>query len=350
MKKVFSSILSMKFSALFLIILFSNNLQSFATNYYIEGIGISYEINSVLHYPQLLGVIPNSPAYRANLAQGDLITVINGISTYNYTIDMVVEKLLGKKGTSVQLNIRRGNRNYPIKLIRDRFLDNDQSSRTYYIKSNDLPTFKAFTWTGNVVNNYADGYGTLRLINEDNTYGYSYVGYMKNGELNGTGIYYNEKGNKVYEGELSHNQFNGLGYKYYTDGRIQFEGQFVNDNFHIGNSLQQAVNDLALEWVNKYFHGGTNIYAKVTRQCRRNNSLPYSEQNLLMRIKVGFNGDINTNNYYEFVAELSYSPNGTDIEIVDINDMARGYLQGVKLAEFSYDAVKLYQTLDYLFN
>jgi carboxyl-terminal processing protease len=59
-------------------------------------------------FVNVVAPIEDTPAYRAGIHAGDLITKIEGESTEDLTIDEVVDRLRGEPGTTVQVTIRRG--------------------------------------------------------------------------------------------------------------------------------------------------------------------------------------------------------------------------------------------------
>lgn len=61
--------------------------------------------------------------------------------------------------------------------------------------------------------------------------GGKYVGYMKNGQRNGEGVFYYRDGG-FYDGRWKRNMMNGFGKLYYETGRIAYEGQWYKDEFH----------------------------------------------------------------------------------------------------------------------
>jgi carboxyl-terminal processing protease len=65
------------------------------------GIQISMENGKI----KVVTPIPGSPAYRAGIVPGDLITTIDGESTESITVDQAVRKITGPKGTNVTLGI-----------------------------------------------------------------------------------------------------------------------------------------------------------------------------------------------------------------------------------------------------
>jgi len=70
-----------------------------------EGIGIEFIVLDKV--PTVVSPIAGSPSERLGLRPGDQIVEIEGTSTYGFTEDQVREKLLGKKGTRVNVQIKR---------------------------------------------------------------------------------------------------------------------------------------------------------------------------------------------------------------------------------------------------
>ena len=70
-----------------------------------QGIGIEFDI---LHgYITVISPVPDSPSYHAGLQPGDKIIAINGNDAYKITKDEVFKKLRGRKGSAVDITIRR---------------------------------------------------------------------------------------------------------------------------------------------------------------------------------------------------------------------------------------------------
>lgn len=83
-----------------------------------EGIGATLSLQNEL--PTIAQApIKGSPAEKANLKAGDVIMKIDGQSTKGQTLTQDVSKIRGKKGTSVTLNIQRGDENFDVKITRD---------------------------------------------------------------------------------------------------------------------------------------------------------------------------------------------------------------------------------------
>lgn len=71
-------------------------------------------------YIQVVSPIEDTPAYRAGINAGDLITEIDGENTADFTIDNAVELIRGMPGTTVTLTIKRGKANpFKVDIMRD---------------------------------------------------------------------------------------------------------------------------------------------------------------------------------------------------------------------------------------
>jgi carboxyl-terminal processing protease len=71
-------------------------------------------------YIEVVSPIEDTPAYKAGISAGDLITNINGETTAEFTIDDAVEMIRGMPGTAVLLTIKRGNaKQFDVELTRD---------------------------------------------------------------------------------------------------------------------------------------------------------------------------------------------------------------------------------------
>ena len=57
--------------------------------------------------------MPDGPADKAGIAQDDLITAIDGVSTKGMSIQQASAKLRGKEGTTVSLTIERDGKALP---------------------------------------------------------------------------------------------------------------------------------------------------------------------------------------------------------------------------------------------
>ncbi len=64
--------------------------------------------------------IPGTPAARAGLHAGDRILKINGASTDGMAVQEAVRRIRGPRGTTVTLQLRRGDREFEVSIVRDR--------------------------------------------------------------------------------------------------------------------------------------------------------------------------------------------------------------------------------------
>jgi carboxyl-terminal processing protease len=86
-----------------------------------SGVGISIAIDDKTKYLIVNEVIPDGPAEKAGLQDGDTITEIDGRSTKGLTTDEDAKQLRGTKGTTVKLTIERAGTELasPIAVVRD---------------------------------------------------------------------------------------------------------------------------------------------------------------------------------------------------------------------------------------
>ena len=70
--------------------------------------GVGLEILKVDEGVQVVAPIEDTPAYRAGIWAGDIITVVDGESVVELDIDEVVSRLRGDPGTAVEVTLQRG--------------------------------------------------------------------------------------------------------------------------------------------------------------------------------------------------------------------------------------------------
>lgn len=176
-----------------------------------------------------------------------------------------------------------------------------------------------FTWNGLVRNGYCDGYGVIQWYDNGRPTE-KYIGYIQAGKNEGYGTTYFADGYKSYEGNWKNDMKNGYGISYNSDGSIRFKGIFTNDfiaNQYVLEAIAEKLTGLVVDQV---FDGGTSIKYGLTRAV-------YSGTGTLeeVRIKMRFNGNINTDNYYQGTLLIDLA-NGK-IDFVDYNDNFEFYIK-----------------------
>lgn len=97
-----------------------------------EGIGAQVQKDSA--GIKIVSPIKNAPAAKAGLKANDIILAIDGQSTAKMTVNDAVSKIRGKKGSSVQLKIKRGSNTFTVKVKRGKV---DQATVTGALSSTD---------------------------------------------------------------------------------------------------------------------------------------------------------------------------------------------------------------------
>jgi carboxyl-terminal processing protease len=81
------------------------------------GIGISI-IKNRKDEIEVVTPMEDTPAYRAGIQSGDIITAVDGVPLKDYSINKVVETITGPEGTRVSINIRRDDKDITFDLER----------------------------------------------------------------------------------------------------------------------------------------------------------------------------------------------------------------------------------------
>src|SRR3954470_22649984 len=76
--------------------------------------GLGIEVTMENGVIKVVSPIDDTPAFRAGLQPGDLITHLNGEAISGLTLQEAVEKMRGKVGTAIKISIRRNNVKDPI--------------------------------------------------------------------------------------------------------------------------------------------------------------------------------------------------------------------------------------------
>jgi C-terminal processing protease CtpA/Prc len=91
---------------------------AFAENHLKGGIGVVLAVDSQTGLPKIMQVISGSPAQKAGLCSGDVITKINGAATTGHRLTQAVDELRGFAGGGVTLTVQRGGTNVEMTLHR----------------------------------------------------------------------------------------------------------------------------------------------------------------------------------------------------------------------------------------
>jgi len=78
--------------------------------------GLGIEVTQEGGYIKVISPIDDTPAARAGVKPGDLITHLNGSSVQGLTLQEAVEQMRGDRGTSIKITIRREGADRPIEL------------------------------------------------------------------------------------------------------------------------------------------------------------------------------------------------------------------------------------------
>jgi carboxyl-terminal processing protease len=91
--------------------------------------GLGIEVTQENGYVKVISPIDDTPAARAGVRPGDLITHLNGQSTLGLTLQEAVEQMRGERGTSIRLTIRREGERAPVEISLTRDVIRPQVAR-----------------------------------------------------------------------------------------------------------------------------------------------------------------------------------------------------------------------------
>lgn len=163
-----------------------------------------------------------------------------------------------------------------------------------YYTGNLYHTNSTFTWSGGSRAGYCDGYGKIQFYDS---------------EGNATGW---------YVGNVQYGKNVGYGTQYLSNGEIFYRGQWVNDeikDFDVVDNFGKLAGKLLMD---KVFDGGINLNTTVIKFINTGGS---DDQ---LKIRVTFNGDIITTNFYAFT--MIIDNNAPFVHFENANDNAQFYL------------------------
>jgi len=116
------------------------------TNFSGVGVELMEDANNQF---SVISVVANSPASKAGIAVGNIITAVNNHSTNGQTLDQVVSNIRGKTGSTVNLTLINNNKSMSITLIRQNIA---VPSVTYKIIDGDIGYIDIYTFSKGTIN------------------------------------------------------------------------------------------------------------------------------------------------------------------------------------------------------
>ncbi|MBO1074129.1 S41 family peptidase [Roseomonas marmotae] len=99
--------------------------------------GLGIEVSQEGGYVKVISPIDETPAAKAGVKPGDLITHLNGESVQGLSLQEAVEKMRGERGSRIQLTIRRPGAESPIEMSLTREVIRPQVAR-FRLEGNDV--------------------------------------------------------------------------------------------------------------------------------------------------------------------------------------------------------------------
>jgi carboxyl-terminal processing protease len=99
--------------------------------------GLGIEVTQENGYIKVISPIDDTPAARAGIKAGDIITQLNGTSVQGMTLQEAVEQMRGERGTAIKLTIRREGADKPLELSLTREVIRPQVVR-FRLESGDI--------------------------------------------------------------------------------------------------------------------------------------------------------------------------------------------------------------------
>ena len=124
------------------------------------GIGIQfYYTTGTLEEGLLIWrVLGDSPAEKAGVKPGDVLTAIDGETIYDKTYSFVLDKLQGEEGKSSDINVARGKETLTFSLTRTKFVIRDIS---YYLTDTHIGVVSIDEFTDNVYSQFKEAIKNL---------------------------------------------------------------------------------------------------------------------------------------------------------------------------------------------
>jgi len=128
-----------------------------------SGIGIHMGLNVSTGEVKILGVMPETPAAKAGLKAGDVILQVESEKITRDNYYEASEKIKGKEGTTVNIIVKRGDKEIPFKITRKTIEASNISSDV--IAGTNIGYIKLFSFESGIYNEFKAEY--KRLIREE---------------------------------------------------------------------------------------------------------------------------------------------------------------------------------------
>ncbi|PPR56905.1 MAG: putative CtpA-like serine protease [Alphaproteobacteria bacterium MarineAlpha4_Bin2] len=92
--------------------------------------GLGIEVTMEAGYVKVVSPIDDTPAFRAGIKAGDLITHLDGDHVQGLTLSQAVEKMRGPIDSNIKLTVRRGTKSFDVPITRDKIVIRSVRSRT----------------------------------------------------------------------------------------------------------------------------------------------------------------------------------------------------------------------------
>ena len=92
--------------------------------------GLGIEVTMEAGYVKVVSPIDDTPAFRAGIKAGDLVTHLDGDHVQGLTLRQAVDRMRGPVKSDITLTIRRGNKSFDVTVVRDKIRIQSVRNRT----------------------------------------------------------------------------------------------------------------------------------------------------------------------------------------------------------------------------
>nr|WP_235962166.1 S41 family peptidase [Falsiroseomonas selenitidurans] len=123
--------------------------------------GLGIEVTQEGGYVKVISPIDDTPASRAGVKPGDLITHLNGQSTQGLSLQDAVEQMRGERGSTIRLTIRREGETRPVEVTLTRDVIRPQVAR-FRLEGNDIAYIRLSSFNEQTETALRRAMGTMR--------------------------------------------------------------------------------------------------------------------------------------------------------------------------------------------